>query len=258
MNTPNTPTTPAGGFHNYFGPQAGRYLEFRPRYPAALFHYLAVVGGGTRAAWDCATGNGQAAVRLAERFTRVVATDPSEDMIAKAIPHPRVTYAVAKYASGLPDHSANLVTVAQALHWFDIDPFIREARRVLVPGGVLAAWCYSKCSVDSTVDQLVEMFYTVTLGPFWSAERRFVDDGYRSIPLPLDELAPPPFEMIEQWTLPEFAGYIRTWSAVNKFIAVRGEEPVLAFEDALAQMWGDPREKRRVRFPIHCRIGQLR
>ena len=254
----NRPLTPPGGFHNYFGPQASRYREFRPRYPAALFHYLAVAGGGTSLAWDCATGNGQAAVQLAERFARVVATDPSDAMIAQAIPHPRVTYAVAKYESGLPDHSANIVTVAQALHWFDFDPFLREARRVLLPGGVLAAWCYSRCSVDEGVDEVVDMFYRVTVGPYWPRERRHVDEGYRTIALPLDEMAPPPFEMVEQWSLSEFASYIRTWSAVNKFIEARGEEAVLAFEQALANAWGAPQQRKRVRFPLHCRIGEIR
>lgn len=249
---------PAGGFHDYFGPQASRYREFRPQYPAALFQYLATVGGGTRLAWDCATGNGQAAIRLAERFAAVVATDPSDAMIAEAIPHPRVTYSVAKYESGLPDHSTNLVTVAQALHWFDVEAFLREVRRVLVPGGMLAVWCYSRCSVDSGVDEVVDLFYRVTLGSFWSPERRFVDDGYRSLPLPLNEIEPPPLEMVERWPLAGFLSYIRTWSAVNKFITARGEEPVLAFEEALAGMWGNPDETRRVRFPLHCRIGGIR
>jgi ubiquinone/menaquinone biosynthesis C-methylase UbiE len=254
----NESSAAAGGFHDYFGPQADRYREYRPRYPEALFHYLAVAGGGTRLAWDCATGNGQAAVRLAERFARVVATDPSADMIALAIPHPRVTYAVAKYDSGLLDKSANLVTVAQALHWFDLDPFIRETRRVLVRGGVLAAWCYSRCNVNPAVDEIVDVFYRVTLGPFWSAERRLVDEGYRSVALPLDEMAPPPFEMVEDWTLADFVKYIRTWSAANKLIRARGEEPMLAFEDALVEMWGDPVERRRVKWPVHFRIGEIR
>ena len=251
-------TPPGGRFHNYFGPQASRYREYRPEYPAALFHYLAEAAGGTQVAWDCATGNGQAAVRIAERFASVIATDPSGEMIAQAIPHPRVTYSVAKYESGLPDHGTNLVTVAQALHWFDIEPFVQEARRVLVPGGVLAAWCYSKCSVDANVDEIVDSFYAVTLRPFWAKERRHVDEGYHTIALPLDELASPPFEMIEQWSLPEFASYIRTWSAVNKLIEVRGEESVRAFEEALAERWGAPQQLHSVTWPIHLRVGEIR
>ncbi|MFI5245736.1 MAG: class I SAM-dependent methyltransferase, partial [Gemmatimonadales bacterium] len=166
MSDPRTP--PEGGFHNYFGPQATRYREYRPQYPVALFEYLARIAGGTDVAWDCATGNGQAAVQLAEHFKSVTATDPSDAMIAHAIPHPRVAYSVAKYDSGLPDHGANLVTVAQALHWFDVEPFVREVRRVLAPGGVLAAWCYAKCSVVANVDEVVNHFYAVTLRPFWA------------------------------------------------------------------------------------------
>lgn len=250
-------STPAHGFHNYFGPQADRYRAYRPRYPEALFQYLATAAGGTRLAWDCATGNGQAAVRLAERFSAVIATDPSDAMIALAMPHPRVTYAVSRYESGLPDRSANLVTVAQALHWFDLDPFVREVRRVLVPGGMFAAWCYSRCTVSPGVDEIVDLFYRVTLAPFWAGERRLVDDGYRSIVLPLDDASPPPFEILERWTLPEFASYIRTWSAVNALVAARGEAALIAFEEALGATWGEADARRPVLFPVHCRIGGI-
>lgn len=254
----NRQRTPPEGFQNLFGPQAAKYIASRPRYPRPLFHYLAVTTGGTQLAWDCATGNGQAAAGLAERFARVVATDASADMVTNAIPHPRVTYRVAKYDSELPDHSANLVTVAQALHWLDIDPLIREARRVLVPGGVLAAWCYRLCRIEPRIDEVVDLFYSVTLGSFWPHERRHVEDGYRSIALPLEELVPPPIEMTEEWTMQQFTSFVRTWSAVTKCVAARGEEPVRAFEEALRERWGMPMIRRKVRWPLHFRIGHLR
>ncbi|HVT40366.1 MAG TPA: class I SAM-dependent methyltransferase [Gemmatimonadaceae bacterium] len=252
------PAPAAGGFKNYSGPQAEQYLAFRPRYPVELLDYLGAAAGGTALAWDCGTGNGQAAVGLAERFTRVVATDPSADMIAHAIPHARVTYRVARYQSGLPDNSANLVTVAQALHWFDLDEFLPEARRVLLEKGVLAAWCYSLCRIDAGLDEVIDQYYTGTLGSFWPPERWHTDDRYRSFALPLDELGPPPFEMSESWTMNAFIRYVRTWSGTNLCIAARGEGPVLAFENSLCERWGNPLEPRQVRWPIHCRIGRFR
>ncbi len=230
----------------------------RPQYPMALFHYLAMVSRGTRLAWDCGTGNGQAAVGLAQRFARVLATDPGAEMIAQAIAHPRVKYAVAGYDTELADHSANLVTAAQAMQWFDVDQFVREARRVLVPGGVLAAWCYSMCRVEPAIDEVVDVFYQVTTGPYWPAERRHVDDGYRQIALPIDEMAAPPFEMVEDWTLPHLMGYVRTWSGVKKCVEARGEGPVQEFEGALRVRWGNPMLRRRVRWTLHMRVGQLR
>jgi SAM-dependent methyltransferase len=250
--------TPAEGFKNYFGARAGLYVEWRPRYPEKLVDYLANVSRGTALAWDCGTGNGQAAVGLAEQFARVVATDASADMIALAIPHPRVTYGVSRYSSGLPSQSANLVTVAQALHWFDLDPFLQEARRVLVPNGVLAAWCYGLCQIEPGLDALIGRFAYETLESFWPPERRYVDDGYRSFVLPLDELSPPPFEMSETWTMTEFISHIRTWSGTNRCIAALGEAPVRAFEESLRERWGDPSIRRRVRWPIHMRIGRFR
>jgi SAM-dependent methyltransferase len=252
------PAPPAGGFKNYFGPQAQQYLAFRPRYPEELLDYLAAVSGGSALAWDCGTGNGQAAVGLAERFTRVVATDPSADMIAHAIPHARVTYRVARYQSGLPAGSADLVTVAQALHWFNLKEFLPEAQRVLVRHGVLAAWCYSLCRIEPALDDVVDGYYAGTLGSFWPPERRHTDDGYRSFTLPLDELTPPRFELSAMWTMPEFTRYVRTWSGTNRCIAASGEAPVLDFEDALRQRWGDPAEPRQIRWPIHFRIGRFR
>jgi SAM-dependent methyltransferase len=244
----NRPLTPARGFHNYFGPQATRYKEYRPRYPEALFHYLAVSGGGTRLAWDCATGNGQAAVRLAERFARVIATDPSDEMIAQAIPHPRVTYSVAKYASGLPDRSTNLVTVAQALHWFDLPRFWSEVRRVARPGGLFVAWTYGVPFLDDpAVTVSLRHFHDDEVGPFWPIERGHVAAGYRTLDIPFERLDAPALQLDASWTFEQMTGYLQTWSATRRYIKAKGVDPVAPFMAGLRGWWG---ERRHVHWPL--------
>ena len=246
------------GFPDHFSGQASAYAKFRPRYPAVLFHYLALRAPGTRLAWDCGTGSGQAAVGLANRFAHVVATDPSDAQLANAQRHVRVTYRRTLYESGIEPGTAQLVTAAQALHWFDIDAFVGEARRVLEPGGLLAAWCYSLCRIERMIDDLIEYFYRVTVGAFWPPQRKLVDDGYRTVALPIDELDVPPFEMLIDMTLPQFLGYIETWSAVQRCIASRGREPLEAFTRAIGERWGAPSRLRRVTFPLHIRAGEVR
>ena len=249
---------PVARFARLFGERSALYAEARPAYPTALFHFLAMSCPRTRLAWDCATGNGQAAVGLAARFASVLATDPSPEMIDRAEPHARVRYEITDYATRLADHSVDLVTVAQALHWVDVDALFREAHRVLVPHGVFAAWCYSICRVSTAVDQIFDHFYTVTIGPFWPAERRHVENGYQSIALPIDEIPAPPMQMREEWRLPQFQAYIRSWSGVAKFIEARGEAAVVAFEAEIAKAWGPATVGRSVRWPLHFRVGQIR
>lgn len=256
MPVPND--RPTVEFADLFSSHAKEYARFRPRYPAVLFHYLALRAPGTAMAWDCGTGNGQAATGLAERFAHVVATDPSAEQIARARPHPRITYRVAQYDSGLDAGSAQLVTAAQALHWMNVDAFLTETRRVLQPGGLLAVWCYSLCAVTPAIDELLQFFYRVTIATFWPPERRHVDDGYRSIPLPIDELDVPPFELVADMTLPQFLGYVETWSAVQRSFAVRGRESFDAFARSVGERWGPSHLLRRVTFPLHVRAGELR
>jgi SAM-dependent methyltransferase len=257
-------TVPSADFHaraefaDLFSTSAASYARFRPRYPAVLFHYLALRAPGTALAWDCGTGNGQAATGLAERFAHVVATDPSAAQIAQARAHPRVTYRVATYDSGLEPGSAQLVTAAQALHWMDANAFVEEARRVLQPGGLLAAWCYSLCRIAPAIDELIEFFYRVTVGSYWAPERRLVDEGYRSIALPIDELNVPPFDLVADMTLAQFLGYVETWSAVQRCIEMRGRDTFVAFGRSVAERWGQPHAMRRVTFPLHVRAGELR
>jgi len=245
-------------FHDHFSGIANRYADFRPHYPAALFDYLATLASRTSLVWDCACGNGQATLDLAQRFDRVVATDASREQIASATQHPKVEFRVAPAEqSGLPDESAGLVTVAQALHWFDLDRFYAEVRRVLSPGGVLAAWAYGINEVDGgPVNQLVQDYYSHTVGPYWPPQRKLVEEGYRTIPFPFDEITPPVFRMETRWTLEQLVGYFSTWSATNRFIKTTGRNPLASLSQNLSRVWGDANSPRLVAWPLSMRVGR--
>ncbi|MEP6768309.1 MAG: class I SAM-dependent methyltransferase [Acidobacteriota bacterium] len=250
---------PAISFTDHFSGHAAEYSRFRPDYPDSLFEYLAGVPSARRLAWDCATGNGQAALGLADRFARVVATDASARQIAQAIPHPRVDYRVAAAAeSGLPDGSVDLVTVAQALHWFDRPLFWEEARRVLVPGGAIAVWAYDLLEVDPAVNAAVRRLAREIVGPFWPPERRLVDAGYAAIEFPFQEISPPRFVMEKLWDLSDLLGYLRTWSATRRYAEAMGEDPIPRIEAELTAAWGDPGQLRHSTWPLDLRVGLSR
>jgi SAM-dependent methyltransferase len=209
-------------------------------------------------AWDCAAGSGQASIDLADYFKHVSATDASQAQVNSAAPHPRVAYRVASAeASGLPNSSVDLITVAQALHWFDLDGFYAEVRRVLRPSGVLAVWTYGVLSVeDQPVNTLVQNFYHGTVGPYWPAERAHVEAGYRTLPFPFEEIAAPPFSMEAFWTLPQLLGYFRSWSATGRYSAAYGCDPVASLEEQLASLWGDAMQRRHIAWPLSLRAGR--
>jgi SAM-dependent methyltransferase len=245
-------------FADHFSGVAGAYAEHRPRYPERLFAWLSSLVPRHEIAWDCATGNGQAAVALAPYFARVVATDASAAQIAAAYSDERVEYRVAPAeASGLAGKSIDLVTVGQALHWFDRAAFFAEARRVLRSDGVIAAWTYGATEFDDPrLDAAHRAFYVDTVGPFWPAERSLVETGYRNIEFPFEEIEVPSFEMVTLWPLATFIGYVGTWSAVTRFRAERGVDPVPDLARDLGAAWGDPEIPRRIRWPLAMRVGR--
>jgi SAM-dependent methyltransferase len=248
---------PAARFKDHFSVAAHDYDRYRPAYPAGLIDFLADAAPARELAWDCATGTGQAAIALAERFGRVIATDASAAQIRHAVPHPRVDYAIAPAEDcGLADSSVDLVTVAQALHWLDLGRFYAELRRVARPGAVFAAWTYSLADADPAVDPLVAAFYA-EMAPWWPPERSHVEDGYRRLPLPFEPIAAPAFEILEAWPLERLLGYFSTWSAVNRCREETGRDPVIALGERLAGVWGDPARPRPVRWPLHLRVGRV-
>jgi SAM-dependent methyltransferase len=248
----------APSFKDHFSGRAADYRAFRPAYPPELFDFLASVSPARDLAWDCGTGSGQAAVGLAEHFARVFATDASAEQLKNAEAHPRVEYAVAPAEKcPLPDHSADLVTVAQALHWFDHDRFYAEVRRVARPAGLLAVWTYDFYSVGPDVDPVLERLQNEFIRPYWPAERVFVNAGYRNIPFPFPELPAPQFEMAAEWTLQRLVGYMNTWSAVRQYEKKHGTNPVGAVAGELGRVWGDPATVRTVRWRFTLRLGRV-
>jgi SAM-dependent methyltransferase len=245
-------------FKDYFSGHAVEYAKFRPHYPNELFEYLASISPRHELAWDCATGNGQAGVGLARHFDSVIATDASAQQIASAEPNDRISYRVAPAeASGIDSASVDLILVAQALHWFDIDRFFKEAKRVLKENGALAVLSYKVLEIAPEIDAIIWKFYTETTGPFWPPERELIETDYKDINFPFAEFPPLQFEMSEQWNLDQLAGYLRTWSATIKFIAARGFDPVDSVVEELGMVWKSPEEVREIKWPLHLRVGVL-
>jgi len=245
-------------FADHFSDHAGAYAEYRPSYPPGLVAYLASLCERHALAWDVGTGSGQAAVLLAEHFGRVLATDASAEQVGHAQRHPRVEYRLAlAQDSGLPPQSVDLVTVAQALHWFDLPRFYAEVRRVARPGGVVAGWCYGKVRIDPEVDPVVERFYAGRVGRYWPPERRHVEAGYRDLDFPFEELPTEAWALEVQLTRGEFLGYVATWSAVAAARKVGGVDPTVAFGLELAAVWPEINQRRQVSWPIALRAGRL-
>ncbi len=247
---------PAGSsFKDHFSAQSAGYARHRPHYPRALFEYLAGLGR-CRRAWDCATGSGQAAVALADFFDAVIATDASQAQIDAAVSHPRVRYRVAAAEeSGLPGDSVDLVTVGQALHWFDTGRFFDEASRVLVPGGVLAAWCYELCRVSPDCDRIVRGLYSDIVGTYWPPERRLIEERYAAIEFPGSELEAPVLAMNATWTVEDMLGYLRTWSACQRYRREQGSDPVERIDGELRAAWGAA--PRTARWPLTVKVVRL-
>ncbi len=245
-------------FADHFSRQSEDYTRFRPHYPRELFAHLATLPAQRQLAWDCGTGNGQAAVDLANDFERVIATDPSSNQLEHAAQHPRVEYRISP-AEKVPieSHSVDLVTVAQALHWFDFERFYAEVRRVARAGSAIAAWCYGLGSISPEVDRVVHYLYEDVLGAYWPPEHKAIEDDYRSLPFPFDEIALPKFEMTAAWTLDDLLGYLGTWSSTQQYVERHGSNPVALIALELAKAWGTPGAARLVRWPFHAQAGRI-
>jgi SAM-dependent methyltransferase len=244
-------------FKDHFSDRAAAYAAHRPAYPVALVDFLAAIAPRRSLAWDCGCGSGQLSVLLADRFERVIATDASAEQIAQATPHPNVHYRCAPAeASGLPDATVDLASAAQAAHWFDLNAYYAEVKRVARPGAIVALVTYGIMTVDDAVDPVIRHFYADVLAPYWPPERRHVDDGYRSLWFPFDEVQAPKLDIRVDWMLTDVIGYVETWSAVRAMEKAEARASLAALRRDLTRAWGSDATVRPVRWPLALRVGR--
>jgi SAM-dependent methyltransferase len=243
-----------------FSSVACEYATFRPGYPPELFAWLARVSPAHEAVWDCGCGSGQASLALAEHFKVIFATDVAPEQIAAAKAHPRVRYSVAPAEhSGLADCSVDLVTVAQALHWFDVEAFYAEARRVARPGAILAVWNYPRPRfADAELDRRFLEFYSDVVGPYWPPERRHIEASYRTLPFPFEDMAAPPFGLDLRWSLEQVLGYVSSWSATARYRQACGDDPVPLLRASLTSAWPRDGSAVPILIPLGLRAAKLK
>ena len=243
---------------NPFATEAAEYAHLRPTYPDDLFRFLATVVPSRDVAWDCATGNGQAATRLARHFGRVIATDESGEMIAQAPRDANVTYRVAEAEdSGLGDQTVDLVTVASAIHWFDLERFYAEVRRVAKPGGTIAVWTYYTPVFGSDVDAVIQRLVHDVLNAYWDKRLHYVVDEFHDLPFPFEPIGAPPFQTDMEWNMQDLLAYFETWSSSVKYREANHARPTSLIESDLARAWGDPQQRRNLHFPLYMRLGSV-
>ncbi|HEV7332474.1 MAG TPA: class I SAM-dependent methyltransferase [Flavisolibacter sp.] len=240
-----------------FSAASHNYARYRPSYPDELFVYLQTLLTGNKNAWDCATGNGQAAQKLSPLFQQVYATDISPSQLEQAIHLPNIQYSVQPAEkTNFPDAFFDLVMVAQAVHWFRFDDFYAEVARTAKPGALIVVTGYGRVTIIPELDSVINTFYTAVVGPYWDKERRYIDEAYQTIPFPFQEIPSPNFSITYQWTLDHLLGYLQTWSAVKHYQNKNGSNPVDLVQSQLRKNWGGE-ELRTVCFPLLLRVGKI-
>lgn len=241
-----------------FSTQSDSYAKYRPTYPQELFAYILGFVKERKCAWDCATGNGQAANVLADYFERIEATDISEAQLKNAVRKDNIHYQIcpAEQTPFAAD-SFDLITVATAYHWFDWDKFRKEAFRVGRQNCVVAAWAYNLvvCSHGS-INKIIHDFYFNTVYAYWDKERRYVEQSYKTVDFSFAPLPSQDFTILRLWTKEDLLGYIATWSALQNYQQRHGSSPLPELQQKLYAVWPGNEEK-QFQFPLFLRLGKV-
>lgn len=238
-----------------FSTQSNQYAKFRPTYPQGLYNFLLSLVTTKETAWDCGTGNGQVAQELSKYFTTVYATDISEKQIANAVQKDNIIYKVeGAEKTEFPSNTFDLITIAQAIHWFNFNVFYEEAKRVMKPDAIIAVIGYGLIRIDDATDKIIDKFYYETIGSYWDKERKYVDENYTTIPFPFKEINAPVLYNTFEWNVDQMIGYLQTWSAIQHYIKANNSDPVELIQNELRNVWNN--ETKKVCFPILLRVGK--
>jgi SAM-dependent methyltransferase len=245
-------------FKDYFSNQSAEYAKFRPGYPDELFDYLSLITDGHEKAWDCAAGNGQAALGLANHFDEVIATDASERQIQNAIDHPKIKYMVAPAEnSGIESHTIDLITVATAIHWFNLSKFYEEARRTSKPGGTLAIWNYARSNVNEAVDSITDHYIDDIVGSYAAPDFWRGVNSETDIDFPFDRIKTPDFNIRQKWSFKDYVNYIMTWSPTQNYIKKNNSNPLELIFDDFKNAWGDENEKKKITWKLTLKAAKM-
>lgn len=241
-----------------FSNHAEKYQKYRPSYPEELYAFFLTLVAEKQTAWDCGTGNGQVAIALAKYFNQVYATDLSEKQLQLAPRVSNIQYKTERAEqTSFPDHRFDLITVAQAIHWFDFNLFYQEVRRTLKPKGILAVMGYGLFRTEDHINLIIDRFYTQIIATYWDKERVYIDEQYKTIPFPFQEIKAPVFHHTMQWNLSQLLGYLNTWSAVHLYENKEQVNPLSFIEEELTKAWGNASDIKKITFPILLRIGKV-
>ncbi len=244
-------------FKDLFSDASAEYAAFRPQYPPELFAHLAKVSVARDLAWDCATGNGQAAKYLASHFNQVIATDPSSQQLAEAVKLPNIEYRLeTAERPSLENDSVDLITIAQALHWFDWEKFYPEVNRVLKENGIIATIAYGLPEITPAIDELIKHLHNIILRNYWEQERQLVADLYKDIPFPFRQMDTPDFFIVKEMDKAQLLGYLATWSGLKKYIVLENSNPLQVFADKLNEVWPEGEESILVTWRLACKVGK--
>lgn len=247
--------------NDHFSSKSKEYSFSRPHYPDSLYEYLSSITPNNDVAWDCATGNGQAAIGLCRYFKKVIASDMSMSQIENGFKRQNIVYDIfPSEDTSLPDNSVDLITIAQAIHWFDFEKFYDEARRIgKKSGGKIAIWSYGMHKICPEIDKICDKlsFDGDLLRGYWPKQTEYIRDNYETIPFPFDQIIAPRFEMLVEWNLKDLLSYMETWSAVKRFELQNNYNPLDSVKKDLKLLWGTEKQRKSIRWDVNLKIGNI-